>query len=84
VSHVSASRSLRGSKGIEKLADSVIFLERDKLNEDPEVANTTSVIVNKNRFAGDVGTACYLRYDKFTGRMSECAKPDALDVVDDF
>lgn len=84
VSHVSASRSLRGSKGIEKLADAVIFLERDKLNEDAEIANTTSVIVSKNRFVGDTGTACYLRYDKFTGRMTECPKPDALGVVDEF
>ena len=77
VSHVSEGRSLRGSKGISKLADAVIFLERDKHNEDPEIANTTAVVVDKNRWAGDVGTACYLRYDPHTGRMTECDKPAA-------
>ena len=75
VCHVSEPRKLRGSKGIDKLSDAVIFLERDSLHEDPEIANTTSVIVTKNRFVGDVGTACYLRYDKGTHRMTECAKP---------
>jgi twinkle protein len=84
VSHVSEGRSLRGSKGISKLADAVIFLERDKHHEDPEIANTTMVVVDKNRWAGDVGTACYLRYDKFTGRMTECEKPEELEVVDEF
>jgi twinkle protein len=84
VSHVSEGRSLRGSKGIAKLADALIFLERDKHHEDPEVANTTQVVIDKNRFVGDVGTACYLRYDKHTGRMTECDKPESLEVVDEF
>jgi predicted ATP-dependent serine protease len=75
VCHTSGDRTLRGSKGISKLADAVIFLERDKHNEDPVVANTTKVVVDKNRWAGDVGTACYLSYDKFTHRMTECAAP---------
>jgi twinkle protein len=84
VSHVSEGRSLRGSKGISKLADAVIFLERDKHHEDPDVANTTSVIVDKNRFAGEIGTACYLKYDMNTGRMTECAKPEEMVVIDEF
>ena len=84
VSHVSEGRSLRGSKGISKLADAVIFLERDKHHEDPEVANTTTVVVDKNRWAGDVGTACYLRYNRDTGRMTECPKPEEMVVIDEF
>ena len=84
VSHVSEGRALRGSKGISKLADAVIFLERDKHNEDPEIANVTTVVVDKNRWAGDCGTACYLKYDRFTGRMTECAKPESMVVVDEF
>jgi twinkle protein len=75
VSHVSEGRSLRGSKGIAKLADSLIFLERDKHNEDKDIANTTVVVVDKNRFCGDVGVACYLRYDLNTGRMMEVPPP---------
>jgi twinkle protein len=76
VSHISEERSLRGSKGIAKAADAVIFLERDKHHEDPEIANTTTVIVDKNRFCGDTGIACYLKYDKYTGRMTETSKPE--------
>lgn len=84
VSHVSEGRNLRGSKGISKLADAVVYLERDKHNADPEIANTTCVIVDKNRWTGEVGTACYLRYDRDTGRMTECAKPAEMVVVDEF
>lgn len=84
VSHVSEGRSLRGSKGISKLCDGLVFLERDKHHEDPEIANTTAVVVDKNRWAGDVGTACYLRYDRNTGRMTECAKPVEMKEVEEF
>lgn len=84
VSHVSEARALRGSKGIEKLADAVIFLERDKHTEDPLWENVTTVVVDKNRFAGDTGVACYLKYDPETGRMSEIPKPQALDTEDEF
>ena len=84
VSHTSGDRNLRGSKGIGKLADAVIFLERDKHHENPEMANITSVVVDKNRFVGDVGTAGYLRYDKFTGRMTPCAAPEDFSSEDAF
>ena len=84
VSHVTGERALRGSKGISKLVDAVVFLERDRHNEDVDIANTTQVVVDKNRFAGDVGTACYLKYDRDTGRMTECDKPDNLVESDDF
>lgn len=77
VSHVSEGRSLRGSKGISKIVDAVVFLERDKHHEDPEIRNTTRVVVDKNRFAGDTGTACWLRYDPMTGRMLETSAPEA-------
>jgi twinkle protein len=75
VCHTSGDRNLRGSKGISKLADAVIFLERDKHNPDPIVANTTKVVVDKNRWAGDVGTAAYLAYNPLTGRMTETSEP---------
>ena len=84
VSHVSEGRALRGSKGIAKVVDAVIYLERDKHHENPDVANTTMVVVDKNRFSGDVGTACYLKYDKTTGRMNECAKPIGANVPEEF
>ena len=83
VSHISEGRSLRGSKGISKLADAVIFLERDKHAECPILKNTTTVVVDKNRWCGDTGIACYLYYDPKTGRMTECEKPAGLDDMPD-
>ena len=82
VSHVSGERSLRGSKGIGQLADAVIFLDRNKEHEDPVMRNVTTVYVDKNRWAGDSGVACYLQYDPATHRMTEIAKPAG--AMDDF
>ena len=66
---------LRGSAAIAQLSDMVIGLERDQQNADPQVRNTTTVRVLKNRYAGLTGAACYLFYDKDTGRMIETTCP---------
>jgi len=61
---------LRGSAAIAQLSDMVIGLERNQQGDDP---NLTTVRVLKNRFSGETGEACFLRYDKGTGRISEGA-----------
>lgn len=66
---------LRGSAAIAQLSDMVIGLERDQQNDDPEIRNTTTVRVLKNRFVGLTGACCYLHYDHATGRMKETNKP---------
>ena len=66
---------LRGSQAIAQLSDMVIGLERNQQHEDPEIRNTTTVRVLKNRYAGLTGAACWLSYDNFTGRMTETSKP---------
>lgn len=66
---------LRGSASIAQLSDMVIGLERDQQHADPQVRNTTTVRVLKNRYAGLTGCACYLYYDKDTGRMIETTCP---------
>ena len=66
---------LRGSAAIAQLSDIVIGLERDQQHVDPEIRNTTTVRVLKNRFVGLTGPACYLYYDKDSGRMIETACP---------
>tara|TARA_R100001015_G_scaffold18757_2_gene12796 strand:+ start:1402 stop:3051 length:1650 start_codon:yes stop_codon:yes gene_type:complete len=66
---------LRGSGGIGHLSDMVIGLERNQQADDEDIANTTTIRVIKNRYAGDLGVGCYLYYDKDTGRMSEVANP---------
>ena len=85
VCHTSAERSLRGSKGISKLVDAIIFLERDK-HAEGELADITEVIVDKNRFAGDIGLACKLKYDRETGRMTELPPGYVVDgdISDEF
>lgn len=60
---------LRGSRSIGQLSDAVIGLERDQQALDHE--NVTTVRVLKNRFAGETGVACRLRYDKATMNFYE-------------
>jgi twinkle protein len=61
----------------------VIGLERDGQHEDPQVRNTTTVRVLKNRFSGLTGPACYLYYDKDSGRMLETTNPKDNEEDDD-
>ena len=68
-------QDLRGSQSIAQLSDMVIGMERDQQNEDPEIRNTTSVRVLKNRYSGQTGPACWLQYNLDTGRMAEVPKP---------
>ena len=66
---------LRGSASIAHLSDSVIALERNQQADDETDANTTTIRVLKNRYTGDTGIACYLFYDKNTGRMNQIDNP---------
>ena len=60
---------LRGSHAIAQLADMVIGLERDQQGDKPHI---TALRILKNRFSGETGIACYLAYDRETGRLHEC------------
>lgn len=62
---------LRGSGAIAQLSDAVVTLERNSMSEDIEERHTTKVSVAKNRFSGDCGPACHLRYNADSGRMLE-------------
>lgn len=75
VVHLNRQGQIRGSAGIEQLSNIVIGLDRDLKNEDEGIRNTTTLTVWKNRFSGFTGVACYLKYDKMTGRMTETTKP---------
>ena len=69
-------QDLRGSQSIAQLSDIVIGMERDQQNQDEDIRNTTTVRILKNRYSGETGPACWLRYDKHTGRIHECANPN--------
>lgn len=71
VIHQNRAGQIRGTAGVEQLANIVFKLHRQK--DDPDVwrRNVTKVVVEKNRFCGRTGPACYLYYDEFTGRLRE-------------
>lgn len=57
---------LRGSAALGQLAHIVVGGERDQQGDTP---NISTLRVLKNRFSGDVGIACYLKYEKEEGRL---------------
>ena len=68
---------LRGSASIAHLSDSVIAMERNQQADDENLANTTTIRILKNRYTGETGVACYLYYNKNTGRMIQVDNPTA-------
>jgi len=70
VIHVNDDGKTRGSRAPIQLCDRLYALERDKLNTDEIVANTTEFIVEENRY-GQSGLASKLYYDQERGRMTE-------------
>jgi twinkle protein len=69
--HSVSLSQLRGSGAIAQLSDAVITLERNSMADSEEERHTTKVAVAKNRYNGDTGPACNLRYDVNSGRMFE-------------
>ena len=59
---------LRGSQSISQLSDACIALSRDTMGDDPDL---TTVRVLKNRFSGELGVACHLRWNPETGHHRE-------------
>ena len=60
---------LRGSHSIAQLADAVTGLESDQQSGSEQCDTTLRVL--KNRYTGDVGVACQLKYDKEKCKFTE-------------
>ena len=74
---------LRGSAAISQLSDSVIGLERDQQSD--EDGGATTVRVLKNRYSGECGVACTLKYNLETCKFEETEIEDqAFDATADF
>ncbi len=71
VIHTNRNGQIRGTAGVEQLANIVIRLERDKLDPNEWRRNVTKLIVTENRFCGYTGPACHLWYNKDTAIMTE-------------
>jgi twinkle protein len=71
VIHTNRQGQIRGTAGVEQLANIVFRLERDKTEIDEWRRNVTKITVEKNRFCGFTGPCCYLWYNKDTARLTE-------------
>lgn len=71
VIHQNRSGQIRGTAGVEQLANMVFKLYRDKTDIDEWRRNVTKIVVEKNRFSGKTGPACWLWYNEITGRLVE-------------
>lgn len=71
--------ALRGSHSIAQLSDLCIGIERD-LNGDERHVSTIRVL--KNRFSGDTGVACTLRFDPESTKLTEYFSEESSDIVE--
>lgn len=54
-----------------------ILIMRDKENEDPEIRNTTRVVMSKARRTGNTGPAGFWKYNNLTSRLEKGRDPNA-------
>ena len=73
-------RSLRGSRSVGQLSDAVIALERDQQSGSERDATTVRIL--KNRYSGEVGEACQLKYDLETCKFNETESTKEFDITD--
>ena len=60
---------LRGSHSIGQLSDGIIALERNQQSDSSKAATTCRVL--KNRYSGELGVACKLKYNPDTCKFNE-------------
>lgn len=77
VIHTNRQGQIRGTAGVEQLANIVLRLERDKTDDNEWRRNVTKLTVEKNRFCGYTGPACWMWYNKNTARLMELSPEDA-------
>jgi twinkle protein len=89
VIHQNRAGQIRGTAGVEQLANIVIKMYRQHTDLDEWRRNVTKLVVEKNRFSGRTGPACWLSYNGVTGRLSELTpeevqRYDAGETVRDY
>lgn len=66
----------RGSSSIFQNSMNNILIMRDKENENPEVRNTTRVVLSKSRRTGVTGPAGFWKYNNATSRLEKGRDPN--------
>jgi twinkle protein len=89
VIHQNRNGQIRGTAGVEQLANIVLKLYRDNTDADEWRRNVTKIMVEKNRFCGRTGPACYLWWNETTNRLveltaEEVAKYEAGETIRDY
>lgn len=74
VIHQNRQGQIRGTAGVEQLANMVFKLHRDRESPDEWRRNVTKLVIQKNRFCGMTGPGVYVYYDPDTGRLTELSK----------
>jgi twinkle protein len=77
VIHQNRQGQIRGTAGVEQLANMVIKLYRDKTDPDEWRRNVTKIVIEKNRFCGLTGPGVYLWFSGDTGRLVELTDEQA-------
>jgi len=78
VIHQNRQGQIRGTAGVEQLANMVFKLHRDKTDINEWRRNVTKIVVEKNRFSGQTGPACWLWYSPISGRLIELSEEEAM------
>ena len=60
----------------------VFALIRNGQADTEDKRNLTTIRVLKNRFSGETGPCCWLKWDKNTGRMEEQKQPEPVGESD--
>lgn len=76
VIHQNRQGQIRGTAGVEQLANIVLKLYRDNTDINEWRRNVTKIVVEKNRFSGRTGPACWLWYNGVTGRLEELSQEE--------
>lgn len=71
VIHTNRQGQIRGTAGVEQLANIVMKLERENKSPDSWRRNVTKITIEKNRFCGRSGPCAWLFYNEITGRLTE-------------
>lgn len=71
VIHQNRQGQIRGTAGVEQLANMVMKLHRERTDDNQWRRNITKIVIEKNRFSGMTGPAAYLFYNNMTGRLEE-------------
>lgn len=79
VIHQNRAGLVRGTAGVEQVANIVIRLERDKVAANEWRRNVMKTVVEKNRFSGQTGPASYLHYNNATNRLEELDNEEIIE-----